>query len=826
MYTVLQTSPKNPNLKKFSFPASDIDADLINVLKNDPAQTYAKFGDDGSVILNFEKMETGKFHFFPMIPTSASSLNSTTKSALLEIRESVKDQLTAAYSEKILSAEAISYLNETLQKFDDEDDLRLKNPTVISQGEFTYFKDENSFRNAGSKIIKELEKTEILRTDIAGDSTYIRLNNADDSELNDLSDKSKSFLAELSSMSSDFEQIEKPNLKTISKQEFFAYMDYENNPIFETEDGFVFADDLKDSSINAIDIANADITSIYNPDTEAYDVRLYNDYSDLNAYDRHTLEEANILQKDEIGECIVLNTLITSEKELIFYDVQDNDGANSEVCTYLRSCIRECLDNEIIAQSIIDSQDFDINKQHHAAPVEIVRDDIHLSDSEVLNNFSVMSATDTYVDIKINETDGILFGEKTRTIDDLHESEDLTVHDDNSATVRVEIDHYGSVLEPSEKPAFDKLSEEAKGLLENIHHEFSQEFQIAVDDYQKSVERELTSDVMSHHHFLSDTAIHKTGYLLLDVKGDVWKDFSETELRNNGLSVVDGKYAAKFKADEHGDLKLESTATTSLGRAFEEDQIKLSSAVVTSAIINKKLADIDSAEKAGERYAEKNGMSLVRDGQRYALIPDNQVVNDRQDGLRSVLATKMDTTNIIRFDNLNALKTAMKEAKAIDKAEHAVYERQRLDMHVVPEKAMQHAFKKFEQNADKSVNVRTVSGDHISLSRNKDFSVTASSRDGSNAGQRVVVENSAEHQDAKMASMIKHGIYISKDQDAFKIGHVNEEKPRYAERTMGMALRAATVLKEDIETEKAVQAQKAVEIQKSEPEKERMIAVG
>lgn len=378
-------------------------------------------------------------------------------------------------------------------------------------------------------------------------------------------------------------------------------------------------------------------------------------------------------------------------------------------------------------------------------------------------------------------------------------------------------------MSPDETLRFHDLSEGAQDVLQNIHYEYAQEVEIAVSEFDK---KQSESDVVSHHFFLSDDKIHKTGYMLLEIQGDDWTDLRDDDLRSHGLSVADKKYAAKFSTDDNGIVSFESQATTNLGRAFEQDQLQLSADKVEQAIADKQNRAIEKAERDAEKLAQKNGFTIGKDGDQYALVPNSKIITDREDGLQSVFVAKSNRDDLTHFDSLAELKGSMKLAKALDEAENNYYQNQKLPMHVVSSDTMKHALKSFNKNPDAKVNVRTNIGEAITLQRNEDFSVSASGRNRMNAGQRVVVSGSREHEDAKQNSMIKHGIYIEKTADCYKVGHLDEAKPRYAEKTQGMAMRAAIVLKQDIDKERAIEAQKQAEKQKDSQDSNVMVAVG
>ncbi|WP_273728839.1 hypothetical protein [Brucella gallinifaecis] len=453
--------------KKITFLTSSINADTLDILRSDQSSKLFRFSEDGEHIeLAFKQMDN-QIAYIPLEKSDRTSLTPEVQGALSSLKQDMIKEIVVAYSNSNFDHE-----HRFGEYTDDNENYSENIPSRLTEDGYVH--EEDYVRHPASEYLP------------------------DDTDL----------------YSDEYESVDHEIAENYS----------ENIPSKMTEDGYVFGDEDDGNPIFKSELSEAILAWSYNADAGAYDIKLYNDY-DLYTDERDELIEAGILQTEADGrQALVFQADIRAyTDELLFFGYDANKITNPDIRSYLDDCMSLCENDTILRQAILDSAE---TVQHMNVQPDIHTPVVHSpykSDAELLTEFDVISAEDSYAKIKIRNADLVTEGISDDVLDELDHQDFLYTDSNNAAILRVDIDVDGSVVSPEYNYNFDKLSNEAKDTITAIHNEFSQELEIVIGDHEK---REREADVLSHHHFLSDQKIHKTGYMLLEVKGDVWKEFS------------------------------------------------------------------------------------------------------------------------------------------------------------------------------------------------------------------------------------------------------------------------------------------------------------
>lgn len=592
----------------------------------------------------------------------------------------------------------------------------------------------------------------------------------------------------------------------------FLYPDRDDGYTSESKKSFYHDVNMDDFSVKAEFIDEAGTLVL----------QAHNDFSHLNQDDRQNLVDTGYLKSDSDGNEYLAYPATVYAGDTDFDLVVDYENSSDRTADLLSTVVGR-LHNEDLntLEVLVEARGDSLSEATRLEQATEVVAETQIEDASYdQGDFKVKQVGDGEMAIKLPKLE-LLETEYQGTIDHLHESGHLVVSNDGSCTLRVDVDEKGKVLDAEDTAGYDRLPVTAQMLLEAVHGELGHELQTAVDNHYKD---EAKDNVVSHHGFLKENKMHQSGYMLLSVEGDDWKDVPEADLREHGLSIADGKWAAKFTLDDSGKPVFESRATSSIGKEFERQHLDTHANVVDWACNERHQKNEVKRLAQAEAYAEKNGFILKNEGDKYALLPKSQIAV-REDGLKSVMATVGTTDHFTKLQSLTELKSAMREAKALDKEHHQQFNNREMPFNVITPRAWDYAVRKFEENDKlKTISIKTTGGEKIQLTRpvgrdldytQRDLGITSKNVATGQAGQRVVVNGTREHSDAVQNSMVKDGIYISQTKNGYLVGHLQEPKPRYFEKTQGMALRAAVVTKTQIAQEKQVAAQRQAHVTKA-----------
>ena len=609
--------------------------------------------------------------------------------------------------------------------------------------------------------------------------------------------------------------------------------------IENTPDDFLYPDrddgyspERKKSFYHDVNMENFSVKAEFIDEAGILELQAHNDYSYLNQDDRQNLIDTGYLKSDNDGNEYLAFPAIVYAGDAVFDLVVDYENTSDRTADLLSTVVNRVNSEDLQTLDIlIEGRGNNLSDATRPEQVDVVA---HSGDAEIeepsydLNGFKAKQISDSEMDVTLPKLE-LLDTEYQGTIDELYESGHLIMREDGTSVLRIEHDENGKILDAEDTTGFDNLPYRSQILLEAIHSELGHELQATVD---RELKEEAKDNVVSHHGFLKENRMHQSGYLLLSVEGSDWKDIPEDDLREQGLSIANGKWAAKFTLDESGKPVFESRATSEVGKEFERQHLNTHSSVVDWNCSQRHEQNEAKRLAQAEAYADKNGFILKSEGDKYALLPKSQFAA-REDGLKSVMATVGTTAHFAKLQSLSELKTVMREAKTLDKAHHKHFSDQKMPFNVVTQRGWDFAVRKFEANDKlKSVSVKTTAGDKIQLMRpsgqldytQRDLGITSKNVATGQTGQRVVVNGTREHSQAVQNSMIKDGIYINKSKDGYVIGHLQEPKPRFFEKSPAMALRAAVVTKNQVAHEKQAAAQRQVEETRAK-EQERSSAV-
>jgi len=198
--------------------------------------------------------------------------------------------------------------------------------------------------------------------------------------------------------------------------------------------------------------------------------------------------------------------------------------------------------------------------------------------------------TDSAVNVTMTTPTHVLADASSEALDELHDTRILKDNQDGTTTLQVEVADNGKVIEPYdvESTFQNKLGNEALSVVDQIHAEYKDGIQNSVTNFHKeqAAQSHAVSQtrVENHLHFLKQDTMNSKGWIKLDIPEEVASQYDERYLRDNGINVSDGKMAMLVSLDDNGRPNLNSRATErgSFAEAFEQDMYAVNEKTIMS----------------------------------------------------------------------------------------------------------------------------------------------------------------------------------------------------------------------------------------------------
>ncbi|KAB2678063.1 hypothetical protein [Brucella tritici] len=492
----------------------------------------------------------------------------------------------------------------------------------------------------------------------------------------------------------------------------------------------------------------------------------------------------------------------------------------------------EELRYEIEAEEIVEAEYHDMSVEEYRT---VYRDGVSLFDENLLMNgispeeywrensndnssfvATELPDTDNAVNVTMTTPTHVLADASPEALDELHDTRILKDNQDGTSTIQVEVSDKGKIIEPYdvESTFQNKLGNEALSVVDQIHAEYKDGIQNSVTNFHK--EQAAQSDAVSqtrvenHLHFLKQDTMNSKGWIKLDVPEEVASQYDERYLRDNGVNVSDGKMAMLVSLDDNGRPSLNSRAIEkgSFAEAFEQDMYAVNEKTIMSQAAavheQKEAAKFDRMQNSLGR----EGYDLSRNDSGKYVLTAKEEHYQRPDGVKSFMATpgnlKLENRE---FQNMSLVIAAAKNVqtqRADD--QKAVHEQLGVKSFVViDQKKLENATEVLKKNPNRVVEMTSITGDNVKLAYNKSqFELVAKS-----GGQSVtpVGDNSRQYLAEVKSALSEKGVYCRQDKyGSYEVGHVNEEKPRYSEKSVSLAAKSAYHMTHQVDAEREIQA--------------------
>ncbi|MCH6206383.1 hypothetical protein L3V16_21395 [Brucella ciceri] len=412
-------------------------------------------------------------------------------------------------------------------------------------------------------------------------------------------------------------------------------------------------------------------------------------------------------------------------------------------------------------------------------------------------------------------------------LDELHDARILVDNGDDTTTLRVEIDDEGQVIEPYglESTLPDVLSNEAMSVVDQFHTEFKDDIAQSVQSFQEEqavaeADAVEIGRVERHLQFLLDDTMNSKGWIKLDVPAELADQYDEQFLRDNGVNVAHGKMAMLVSIDDNGRPSLNSRATEkgSFAEAFEQDMFAIHEKTILSQASFIHGQKEDARFERMQHSLNRQGYDLGKNENGKYVITAKEEHHVRPDGVKSYMANpdnlKLENREFSNMASVIAAAKAVDNKRAAD--QKAVHDQLGVKSFVVlNEKKLDAAIQLLKEKPDRVVETKAITGETVKLAYNKSrFELVAKS-----GGKMVtpVGENSREYLREVKASLSEKGLYCRPDKfGSYEIGSVYENKPRYSEKSVALAAKAAYHMSRQVDAEKAKQLAMATQTSKSQ----------
>lgn len=412
-------------------------------------------------------------------------------------------------------------------------------------------------------------------------------------------------------------------------------------------------------------------------------------------------------------------------------------------------------------------------------------------------------------------------------LDELHDAHILVDNGDDTTTLRVEIDDEGQVIEPYgvESTLPDILSNEAMSVVDQIRTEFKDDIAQSVQTFQEEqavaeAEAVEIGRVERHLQFLLDDTMNSKGWIKLDVPAELADQYDEQFLRDNGINAAHGKMAMLVSIDDNGRPSLNSRATEkgSFAEAFEQDMFAIHEKTILSQ------ASLIHGQKEDARFERmqhslnRQGYDLGKNENGKYVITAKEEHHVRPDGVKSYMANpdnlKLENREFSNMASVIAAAKAVDNKRAAD--QKAVHDQLGVKSFVVlNEKKLENAIQLLKEKPDRVVETKAITGETVKLAYNKSrFELVAKS-----GGKMVtpVSDNSRAYCREVNSSLSEKGLYCRPDKfGSYEIGSVHENKPRYSEKSVALAAKAAYHMSRQVDAERAKQLATATQTSKSQ----------
>ncbi len=423
---------------------------------------------------------------------------------------------------------------------------------------------------------------------------------------------------------------------------------------------------------------------------------------------------------------------------------------------------------------------------------------------------------DNAVNITMRTPTHVLVDASSEALDELHDTRILKDNQDGTTTLQVEVSDNGKVIEPYdvESTIQNKLCNEALSVVDQIHAEYKDGIQNSVTELQK--EQAAQSDAVSktrvenHLQFLKQDTMNSKGWIKLDIPEEVASQYDERYLRDNGVNVSDGKMAMLVSLDDNGRPSLNSRAIEkgSFAEAFEQDMYAVNEKTIMS-----QAAAIHEQKEASKLERMQNslgreGYDLSRNDSGKYVLTAKEEHYQRPDGVKSFMATpgnlKLENRE---FQNMTSVIAAAKNVQT-QRAEDQKSVHDQLGVKsfvVIDQKKLENATEVLKKNPNRVVETTSITGDNVKLAYNKSqFELVAKS-----GGQSVtpVGDNSRQYLAEVKSALSEKGIYCRQDKHgSYEVGHMSEDKPRYSEKSVALAAKSAYHMTHQVDAERELQA--------------------
>lgn len=492
----------------------------------------------------------------------------------------------------------------------------------------------------------------------------------------------------------------------------------------------------------------------------------------------------------------------------------------------------EELRYEIEADEIAEAEYHDMSVEDYRT---VYRDGVSFFDEELLKNgispeeywreksnepssfiATEVPETDNAVNITMTTPTHVLADASSEILDELHDIRVLKDNQDGTTTLQVEVSDSGKVIEPYDLVSLlqNKLGNEALSVVDQIHAEHKSDIQKSVTEFhnQQAAQSDAICQtrVENHLQFLKQDTMNSKGWVKLDVPEEVASQYDERFLRDNGINVSDGKMAMLVSLDDNGRPALSSRAIEkgSFAEAFEQDMYAVNEKTIMS-----QAAVIHEQKEAAKFVRMQNslgreGYDLSRNDSGKYVLTAKEEHYQRPDGVQSFMATpgnlKLENRE---FQNMTSVIAAAKNVQT-QRAEDqkAVHEQLGVKSFVViDQRKLENATEVLKKNPKRVVETTSITGDNVKLAYNKSrFELLAKS-----GGQSVtpVGDNSRQYLAEVKSALSEKGVYCRQDKyGSYAVGHLNEVKPRYSEKSVALAVKSAYHMTREVDAEREKQA--------------------
>ncbi len=440
---------------------------------------------------------------------------------------------------------------------------------------------------------------------------------------------------------------------------------------------------------------------------------------------------------------------------------------------------------------------------------------------------SEIADTDNALNVTMLTPQHLLSDVSEDAINELHDTRILVDNGDDTTTLRVEIDDDGQVIESYglESTLPDVLSNEAMSVVDQLHTEFKDDIAQSVQTFQEEqavaeADAVEIGRVERHLQFLLDDTMNSKGWIKLDVPEEIAEQYDEQFLRDNGINVANGKMAMLVSIDDNGRPSLNSRATEkgSFAEAFEQDMFSVHEKTILSQ------ASLIHGQKEDARFERmqhtlnRQGYDLGKNENGKYVITAKEEHHVRPDGVKSYMANpdnlKLENREFSNMASVIAAAKAVDNKRAAD--QKAVHDQLGVKSFVVlNEKKLENAIQLLKEKPDRVVETKAITGETVKLAYNKSrFELVAKS-----GGKMVtpVSDNSRAYCREVNSSLSEKGLYCRPDKfGSYEIGSVHENKPRYSEKSVALAAKAAYHMTRQVDAERAKQLATATQTSKSQ----------